>query len=468
MVSSPGPRLILRSCSVVSITTAALLLQAGLPGAAHAQDVQNLPGLIVTAPPPGTTITRPPTGAAPPLGGRQPRAAPPPSSSPRAKAPTQRQTTKPKPKRSTKSASAAPSTSAAPGAGKGGGTRLALIVNGEAITEYDITQRAKLLGMQSGGLGGRIQENYKRLAKSKAVNEEWKRLVQATIEANQRSKTRDQIIAMIKAKQAVFVKQLQQRAVESARASVVPAARKKAREELIDEAIKRQAAKREGVSSDKAAVDAMIKQMASQNKMTAPQFADHFNKMGIDFATFRARFATQQAWVEVVRKKYGYLVNPNNRDIDRLLQGDSAGEDRIELQVQRVLIPLPSKLDQRAMAQHVAEAERLQRQFRDCRTTATLASKVDGARFEKLGTRPIASFGEPTRTLLASAKENEMIPPNITDGGIELLAVCNKNVIKASEAQRKEKANELRQQEFDRISRKYLRDLRAEAYIEER
>ncbi len=442
------------------------LAAATLPFAAHAQ--QSLPGLVVTAPPPLPGMAAPqapPPQAPPPPAAVPPQTAKPPvASKPRKTRKTRRQA-KPKAATGTKAASAAALGAAGASQGSGGG--IALVVNGEPITGYDINQRAHLMGLQA-GIGQRAQENFKRLVKTKEVTEKWKQIVQATIQAHQATKTREQIIAIIQQKQREFAKSLQAQAVGSARASVIGGLKSKARQELIEEAVKRQAARRENVNVDEAAVNNIIQQLAARNKMTPQQFATHFGNLGVDFASFKSRFRTQHAWVEVVRKKYGYLANPNNRDIDKLLQKEAAGESQLDVKVHRILIPVPAKMDQRVMASRVAEAENLQRQFRNCRSTSVLASKVKGARFEDLGTRKAATFSEPTCTFIQNAKDNEMLPPSVTSGGIELLAVCERNIVDAAKSKRAEKAAELRQEEFERLSRKYLRDLMADAVIEKR
>ena len=111
---------------------------------------------------------------------------------------------------------------------------------------------------------------------------------------------------------------------------------------------------------------------------------------------------------------------------------------------------------------------RIQREFSNCRSTRVLAGKVAGTRFQDMGNRKPSNFQEPTRTLLMNAKEQEMIPPSVTSGGIELLAVCKRTVIKAEDRLRDEKIAEFRQAKFERLARKHLRDLMDNAIIEDR
>lgn len=372
---------------------------------------------------------------------------------------------KPKPKAATSTRPVA--TGSIDGGGAGGGTRISVLVNGEPITAYEIEQRARLLALQT-NIQDRVQSNMKQLATSDSVNARWKEIVQETINANP-GKSREQVIAIVQERQKSFAQGLQKQAAESARASVLPGLRTEARKELIGEQIKLQEAKAVGATPDESAIDDLVKDIASRNKMTPQQFTQHFAGLGVDISTFKARFRAQLAWSDAIRRKFGHLAVPNNRDIDRLVQKDGGGEDQVELDLQRIIVPIPAKLDQNAMAQRLAEAEGLQRQFTSCKSTGTLAAKVPGARLEKIGSRLASSFPEPTKTMLANVSKNEdMIPPTMTSGGIELLAVCSRRVVKAVEEKRNQKAAELRQGNFELLSRKHLRDLTDSAVVENR
>lgn len=428
---------------------------------------QSLPGLVIAAPPPagGPQPGAPLPGVMiSPMG--QPPMMPPqasPQPAPQAKPPAAKP--KPKPKVAAKPKDDGDT---AGGAGKGSGpTRIALLVNGDPITAYEIEQRARLLALSS-DIQSKAQENMKRLATSEQVTARWKQIVQETIEANQRTKTREQIIAIIQEKQKAYSMGLQKQAIDGARSTVLPGLRDKARKELIEEQVKLQDAKLNKAAPDETMVDDLIKDLAKRNGKTQQQFVQQFAGLGVDVATLRQRFRAQLAWTETVRKQYSHLAVPNNRDLDRLV-GEAVGvEDQVELQLQRIMVPVPPKLDQKSMAQKLGEAEQLQRQFSNCRTMAALAARIQGSRFEQLGSRKLSSFSEPSRSMLSSAQEGTMIPPTMQSGGIEFLAVCGRRLIKATDIKRNEVANEFRQEQFERLSRAHLRKLMDTAVIETR
>ena len=425
---------------------------------------------LAQQPLPGITIVGPNNAPAPPPPGMPgvmiapgPQAAPPPAP-PQPQQPVAQPKPKPKPK-----AVAAPRDPAGEGEGEGrptGPTRIAVLVNGEPITGYEIEQRARLMAL-SENLQSRAQDRMKALATSSAVTERWKQIVEETVRANQ-GKTREQILAILQERQRTFAMGLQKQAIEGARSAVLPELRRRAREELIEEQLKLQDARSVKASPDESMVDDLVRDIAQRNKMTAAQFAAHFAKMGVDISTLKAKFRSQLAWTSAIRRQYSHLAQPSNRDIDRILQSAGPTEDQMELELQRIVVPAPAKVDQKAMAQRMAEAEGIQRQFKKCTQTAALSTRVAGARHEAMGTRRLSSFEEPTRSLLANAAQDSMLPPTITSSGIELYAVCSRRVIKAADIGRQEAQQKLMQEEMELRSRGRLRQLKENAIIESR
>lgn len=423
-----------------------------------------LPGVII-APSPGPSAPAPAPShpMMPGLMAPPPQAAPPPPP-PAAAAPVVKPKVVARPKKPVEAAEADTEAGSSP---KGpASTRIGLLVNGEPITAYEIEQRARLMALGS-DIQSRAQAKMKELASSESVNARWKQIVQETVNANQ-GKSREQVMAILQERQKVYSMGLQKQAVEHARSASIPAMRENAKKELIEEIIKLQDARRAGALPDESMVDDLIKDLAQRNKMSAVEFARHFGGMGIDIMTLKARFRSQLAWTDAVRKQYSHLTQPSQRQLDQALVNFTGGQDEVELQLQRIVIAVPPKLDQKSMAARLAEAEQLQSQFKSCRSVAAMAARVDGARHENMGSRNVSTFSEPSRTLLLNAQENTMVPPAMTSTGIELYAVCGRKVIKAAEIKRTQLANEERQGTFERLSKNHLRKLLDSAIIENR
>ncbi len=425
-----------------------LLLAAALafPASVHAQGTQTLPGLVVTVPPAG--------------GAPAPEARP----APKAASSTEKSKARATPDKS-KSKSASLNTQGA-GKGRGATQSIAVLVNDDPITGYEIEQRSRLMALGA-NVSEQAQANFKRLIQQDSTNQRLRAILQETIQANP-GKSREQILQIFEGRKQQFAQQLQQQAMSSAKSSMLPTYRKGAMEELIEERLKLQEARRISVTVDDAQVDEVIKNIAERNKMTPQQFAQHLKGMGADIEAMKARFRATLSWNQVVRRRFAAQVSVNQLEIDRMISSSgSSGEDDIELTLHKITLPVPGKLDQKVMARRLDEAERIRRAYKGCNSSAAVA-KANEAKFDNLGTRKPATVPEPTRSLLINAKDGEMVPPNMSAQGIELYAVCSRKVTKADDKKRDDIAADLQQKEFEVLAKRHLRDLRQDAHIEYR
>jgi peptidyl-prolyl cis-trans isomerase SurA len=346
---------------------------------------------------------------------------------------------------------------------------IAVLVNDEPITAYEIQQRTAFLAMQGGDGGGpdlkaKAESRWKEIVKDPKNNERLQALLR---ERNVKSQEEAQAV------QKEFVVKLQQNMIEQLRRegrnAMLPKFRKEAQEELIEERLKLQEAKRLGIEISDDEVGRVIKSIAERNKMTAEQFTQHVKSAGgVEIATMRERLRAQFAWREVVRRRGQMLVSINERDVERMMSASAseAGQDTVELQVQKVTLLTPAPADQTAMARRYAEADALRRKFGGCNTMSGLAKEAAGARYEDLKYIKPSSIPEPTRSMLLSAKDGDMLPPATAGAGIEIYAVCGRRPIQTDAKVREKAMEELAQKEFDIVAKRYLRDLRQDAHIE--
>jgi peptidyl-prolyl cis-trans isomerase SurA len=308
---------------------------------------------------------------------------------------------------------------------------------------------------------------WKQIATNPKLNEEFQKVLQ------QRGvKTKEQAQAVQKefvmAKQRAMIEQLRTEARSRVRGSVV----KQARDEIIEEKLKLQAAKKLGITVPDAEVDGMIRDMAKRNNKSEKEFAQMLAGMGVDIKTMKSRIRAGVAWRDVIRRKFGHQIAIGTLDVERAIasSGTAAieGGEKVELQLQRVILPFGGTADDKAKARQLADAEGLRRKAKGCKAFEAAAKGMPGAKFENLGARPATSLQEPTRSIVLAAKVGDVTPPSYTNDGIEVYAVCNRQVAKAGDQKREEVARELQNREFELLARRYLKDLRQEADIEYR
>ncbi len=351
-------------------------------------------------------------------------------------------------------------------AGEIKGQSIAVLVNDDPITGYEIDQRQRMMGLGA-NIGEKAQANFKRALQDPSTNEKLKAILAEVIKANE-GKTREQIIAVFEERKKQFAINLQRQAVDSARNQMLPTLKKGALDELIDERLKLQEAKRLNVIASDDEVGKIVRNLAEKNKMNEAQFGEHLKGMGTDLDGMRARFRAMLSWNDVIRRRYGSQIAITERDVDRVVSQGPAAQDQVELQVQRITLTIAEKINQKQIAGRMAEAEAIRAKFDGCRSLSTMVAAVPSAKLDDLGQRKPASLSEPTRSLLLAAKDGEMVPPTVGPGGIELYAVCGRAVVKADDQKRAAAQDELRQKEFELLAKRHLQNLRQDALIEYR
>lgn len=332
------------------------------------------------------------------------------------------------------------------------------LVNDEPITGYEVEQRVALsmLGAQE------VQKKLQARLKSPNMNDQFKAFAMKRLQANP-PKSQEEQQARVRQLQGEFVASIKNEVEKE----FVPTARKQALDELIEERLKLQEAKKMSVVAEDDEVERILAGMAERNKMTTQQFAEHIAKLGANISVMRDRIRSSLSWTDVIRRKFGHQISVANRDVDRMV-ANTQGQDDVELRINRILLNLPANPDQKRLAQRLGDAETLRTRFSGCKSMEQMARGATGARFDNLGDRRPSSLPEPTRSLLLAAHDEELLPATIGENGVELWAVCGRKVIKAADSKRESVQNELRQKEFEIVSKKFLKDLRTDAHIEYR
>lgn len=338
---------------------------------------------------------------------------------------------------------------------------IAALVNDEAISNADIDSRFNLL------MNGKVEERVRARLKAPATQEQFKEWLKKRTQGMAQPKSQEEAKGIIAGLQKEFVQNI----VSSERHSIKSQAstRKEILNELIDERLKLQdAAKNTVLASDEEVKQALLN-IAKNNKTDEKGFEDILHKMGVAPASFRERIKADISWKNVIRRRFGHEVQVATRDIERVIAttNDLTLGPQIELQLQKISLPLPPKAAETQRIARLGEAEKLRKQFKACSSTQTLAATVQGAKFEDLGTKQADSLVDPAKSLILKTKAGEMTPPSFNAAGqsFELYAVCAKNERTANEKRKSDAEEELRQQRFDQIAKQHLKNLRQDATI---
>lgn len=249
--------------------------------------------------------------------------------------------------------------------------------------------------------------------------------------------------------------------------------REKTIEELITERLQLQEAKKEGIIIDEGQVNEVIDNIARRNNLTGEQLSQALQQRGINIKTLKDRIKASLAWRSLIKKKFRYQVIVGEADVEKALasgavDGEAAGtgREKTEFQLQRVLLDTGANADQKVLAARLVEAEALRSRFNSCAALPGLMRNLRDAAAHDVGRRAADDIPQPARALLLAASAGQMTPPMVTASGIELYAVCARHTVQANDEQRRTLQAKIADEEYQRLARGYLGDLRASAFVE--
>ena len=193
------------------------------------------------------------------------------------------------------------------------------------------------------------------------------------------------------------------------------------------------------------------------------EFYSQFEKDGINRKTIQDIIRTQLAWRDVIRKQFGprlaslfaALPDADTKPADADIQFDV-----------RILRLGVASTDQKAVSERIMEAENLKEKFTSCATLPSEARLVSDATVRSIDKAKLASFPKDVQPLIMKAAEGQMTPPVLVGSAIESYAICRKGI--AASAKAAEQKPDVRQQEYERFSKRYLQDLKRVASIDYR
>jgi peptidyl-prolyl cis-trans isomerase SurA len=247
--------------------------------------------------------------------------------------------------------------------------------------------------------------------------------------------------------------------------------RAQALDELIDEKLKLQAAKRFRIEITNAEVDAAFANIASRARTTPEQFAQVLTRGGISVEAFKTRMKADMAWQQIIRGKFRESFQIRERDVFAALQS-RAKDDKMpvgyEYTLRPILLIVPRGSPEAAFAARRREAENLRARFQDCTEGIRLARNLKDVAIRSPIVRTSGDFSAQLRQVLESTEVGRLTPPEVGQQGIQLFAVCAKKQVAAIVPGQREVQEEMIKQRFQAQGESFLKELRRSAMIEYR
>ncbi|MBZ8131725.1 SurA N-terminal domain-containing protein [Afifella sp. IM 167] len=250
------------------------------------------------------------------------------------------------------------------------------------------------------------------------------------------------------------------------------AGEKQATDELINEALKMQEAKRRNVSVSEQEVNAAFATIAQRAKMPVSGLESALRQAGVDPSTLKDRIRAELAWRDIVRARFRATVRISESDVAEALGG--RGEDEqadggvMEWEAQPILFIVPKNGSSGALAQKKREAEAFRSRFKSCDETLEQTRGMKGVVVQPHVRRPANEFPENVQPELKRAQVGTALSPLKVDEGFQVLGLCSKRTISGASAAADQAREELANERGQLLARRYLRDLKSDAVIEYR
>jgi peptidyl-prolyl cis-trans isomerase SurA len=148
---------------------------------------------------------------------------------------------------------------------------------------------------------------------------------------------------------------------------------------------------------------------------------------------------------------------------------NQAGVDRAagdaEVDLAQILFPVDAGDDVDAVRVQAAE---LRADLGDCAAMAETAAELNAPQSGRLGWLRLGNLPTAFRQTVSSLPVGQVSEPVDGPGGVHLLMVCDRRTPQAETPQREQIAERLQRERVERLARRYLRDLRKEAFVEVR
>ncbi|EHS48729.1 SurA domain-containing protein [Rhizobium sp. PDO1-076] len=243
---------------------------------------------------------------------------------------------------------------------------------------------------------------------------------------------------------------------------------KLAKEQLVDEALKRQEISRVGMSVSTSDVDAAFERFASSNKMTSAQLSGVLDQAGVGAAHFKAYIAVSMSWPRLVNARYaaGSKNKLSNQELVTRLLEKKEKPVTTEYFLKQIIFVVPASKKGIA-GKRKAEAEKSRASFPGCDQAMVFAKNYLDVSVRDLG-RVLEPELPPDWKPLIEKASGGTTATRVTERGVEYLAICNQRQVSDDVAaevvfRAEDLGKESEGQNPD--SDKYLEELRSKAQI---
>ena len=239
---------------------------------------------------------------------------------------------------------------------------------------------------------------------------------------------------------------------------------------LIDQILQLREAKRYGIEPGDGDVNAAFNNVAHNMGLDADKLTQMLAHDGTSAETLKFQLKAQIAWTSLVRGRYKASLEVADSDVEAQLQlhKPDATDSQVgyEYIVRPVIFVVPRGSPDAAFEARKHDADALRARFQTCADGVPFAQQLSEVAVRDPISKSSADLPQALRGILDNTDVGHLTPPEQTDEGIQMFAVCSKKESKTDTPEAKALKDEMFEKKFGAKSRIYLADLRRQAMIE--
>jgi peptidyl-prolyl cis-trans isomerase SurA len=199
--------------------------------------------------------------------------------------------------------------------------------------------------------------------------------------------------------------------------------RKGATDQLIDEALQMEEAKRLGINVSNAQVDEGLQQVSRNIKISQDKLIQMLQQNGVGIETLRDRLRAAIAWNAVSEQAIMPQVQISDLELDQKAASQVAAFQTYDYILKEIIFVAPGG---QGAGGRTAQANRYRSSFAGCDSAVQLSLSYTDAAVIDVGRRHATQLPEAIAKELAGLNVGGITKPRVVDTGVSMLAVCQK------------------------------------------
>ncbi|WP_254054641.1 peptidylprolyl isomerase [Roseovarius sp. EL26] len=193
---------------------------------------------------------------------------------------------------------------------------------------------------------------------------------------------------------------------------------KLAREQLIEDRLKLDAARTNGLTLEDADINASMEEFAGRANMDLPQFIQALAQAGVHESSLREFVRAGVTWRELVRARFGPRVSVSETDLDRA-RASLSGKSSVRVLLSEIIIPVTPENAEQAQqsAANIAQIESVSGFSQQASQVSASGSRDRGGQLDWMS---ISDLPPAVRSEIIGLAPGEVTNPLPIDGAIAL------------------------------------------------